>query len=221
MVKPVESKEVRLARNWSRSRVLECLQGEQKTELIRFINERYSERFFDPIRYLRNAPGNSQGYGFAIMALCCLLVETLECYRKGLPSSHARELDGLEKSSTNKDAPPDYKLVGPFRVRSESVFVDFFDDSQHNKYFPRVDGKDFYLKVRCGLLHQAQTKDNWRVVRAGKFWDSVEKSINRDEFSARLRECFDGYLKELGEGAWDGDVWKAARKKVWWLAKTS
>ena len=25
--------------------------------------------------------------GFAIMALCCLLVETLQCYRDGLPST--------------------------------------------------------------------------------------------------------------------------------------
>lgn len=85
MEKSVQAWEVKLARNWSKSRVLDCLEKAQKAELVRFMNERYSERFFDPIRCLRSASGNSQGYGFAIMALCCLLIETLECYRQGLP----------------------------------------------------------------------------------------------------------------------------------------
>ncbi len=188
MVEGLRVKEARLARNWTRSRVLQCLQSGQKAELIRFVNERYSERFFGPIRCLTNAPGNSQGYGFAIMALCCLLVETMECYRKGLPSSYRGELGHLAGSPDNGVA-GDYKLEGPFdKSGSESVFVEFFEDDLYKRYFPDVEGKDFYAKIRCGLLHQAQTKGKWRLVRTGKFWDPDEKTNqSRRVFGAASR----------------------------------
>jgi hypothetical protein len=155
------------------------------------------------------------------MALCCLLVETLQCYRKGLPSSHRGELSFLEKSPDNTTAPTDYKLAGPFKEGSESVFVEFFKNTEHQKYLPGIDGEVFYREIRCGLLHQAQTKGEWRLLRTGKFWDAALMSINRDDFSQRLRECFDGYLKQLQENDWDHEIWKPARKKIWWLAETS
>jgi hypothetical protein len=215
--------DVRLARNWGRTRVLECLARQEKFELIRFLEERYSERFFSPILCLGEAPGNEQGFGFAMMALCCLLAETIECYRQGLPSSSKSDLDYMEKLPLNSKAPADYKLnrPWPFKHGSESAFVCFFREAEHQKYFPNVDGKTFYEKIRCGLLHQAQTKDTWRLVRTGKFWDASEKSINRAEFACRLRECFSGYLEELKGCDWNDDVWKKAQKKAWWLPKTS
>jgi hypothetical protein len=84
-----------------------------------------------------------------------------------------------------------------------------------------LDGKQFYKKIRCGLLHQAQTKGTWRLLREGKFWDDSAKSINRDEFAQRLEECFGDYLKRLREGNWDEGIWKNARRKIWWLAQLS
>jgi hypothetical protein len=218
MGKSVQPQEVKLARNWSKSRVLDCLSSKQKAELVRFINERYSERFFDPIRCLGSAVGNNQGYGFAIMALCCLLIETLQCYRRGLPSSHNGELKCLSKLPSNKG---EYSLADPLKETSQNVFIEFFQHEDHQKYFTNIDGKVFYREIRCGLLHQAQTKGGWRLLRTGKFWDTDQMSINRDEFSQRLRECFDGYLKLLQESEWDEEIWKSARKKLWWLAETS
>ena len=125
------------------------------------------------------------------------------------------------KKEHNGDAPKDYELGNLFKGGSKKVFEDFFDDDTNKKYFPDVKGIDFYHKIRCGLLHQAQTKGKWRLVRTGKFWDADRMSINRDEFSERLRECFDGYLRQLDECAWDDPVWKSARKKIWWLTRTS
>lgn len=215
------SDSVKLARNWTKARVLDCLGGQQKQELVRFLGERYTERFFSPIRCLREAPGNEQGYGFAIMALCCLLVETIQCYREGLPSSSDNDLDYMEKLPLNND--PEYKLPTPRPFKEgKDPFVIFFRDDRHKTYFPDVDGEEFYKKIRCGLLHQAQTKGSWRLGRTGKYWDAAEKSINRDEFAQRLRECFEGYLRELSEHSWnDETIWVPARRKIWWLAKTS
>jgi hypothetical protein len=213
---------VSLALNWTKSRVQQNLDNAEREELVRFLHERYTERFFNPIRVLRQAPGNYRGFGFAIIALCCLLIETLQCYREGLPSSHKKELRRLEASPLNAAAPPDYKLKVPLDAGSGGVFCRFFKQREHQKFLPGVDGTTFYEEIRCGLLHQAQTKNGWRIVSSGKFWDPPIRSLGRDEFSQRLEECFTSYLQDLkGELIWDEDIWKAARKKIWWLIQLS
>lgn len=217
----------KLARNWPKSRVLQTHDAKQTHELVRFLRARYTERFFEPIRCLKRAPGNVQGYGFAVMSLCCLLIETLQCYRLGWPSSHPSDLSAWAKLPLNKSLPdPDYELRGPFdnqTIASSIAFESFFSDPKHRPFFPNVSGSAFYQQIRCGLLHQAQTKGGWRIVRSGSYWDDTagQKAINRDEFSQRLEDCFAGFLKELEGGGWDQDPWKNTRKKLWWLAQTS
>ena len=66
-----------LAANWRASKVRSCLRRKDKDDLVRFLRERHQERFFQPIRHLKSAPGNMQGYGFALMALCALLASRL------------------------------------------------------------------------------------------------------------------------------------------------
>lgn len=214
--------EVKLAFNWTKTRAQSCLDNAQRDELVRFIHERYNERFFGPIHLLRQAFGNQRGFGFAIMALCSLLVETIQCYREGHPSSDEGELQQLSKRPENSTAPLPYRLSAPFNVGSGKIFERFFRHPEHQKFLPGVDGEIFFKKIRCGLLHQAQTKDGWRITRNGSFWDLGGASINRDEFSMRLEQCFNGYLGDLSaESNWDSDIWKGARKKIWWLAVTS
>jgi hypothetical protein len=211
-----------LARNWTKSRVLECLDKKQRLEVTKFLDDRYRERFFDPIRCLKKAQGNEAGYGFAIMALCCLMIETIESYRQGLPSASKDDMEALEKLPVNGTS-GEYSLKGPFRNCSGWVFEEFFGFDNHKRYFPDVSGKTFYQNIRCGLLHQAQTKGGWLIGRVGSYWDEGPPgSINRDEFSERLEECFRDYLRELqAEQNWDSDTWKATRKKVYWLAQSS
>ena len=216
--------EVRLAFNWSKSRVQECLDKGQRHEIVRFLSERHTQRFFYPIRCLKEAQAGGSGYGFAIMALCSLLIETIECYRQGLPSSSKNDLGSLKTSAANVSAPPEYKLDTLAFPNSGGVFGSFFTRDQHKIFFPGVDGKVFYEKIRCGLLHQAQTKDAWRIVRTGKFWEPDPTSrINRDEFSERLEDCFKAYLRELdNESNWNSvDLWIPARRKIWWLIQIS
>jgi len=215
-------REVRLAKNWPRSRVLTCLGNSDKCELGRYLKERYEDRFLKPIELLRSAPHNEVGYGFALMALCCLLIETIESYRKGWPSSYGRELKNLAKRPENKTSPPQYKLNPPFGgIDSKTAFVDFFTEPDHQQFFPSVNGEVFYTEIRCGLLHQAQTKGSWRITRGGAFWDNSQKTINRNEFAIRTRECFEDYVKELSQAVWNGSIWINARKKIWWTAQVA
>jgi hypothetical protein len=74
------SNEPELATAWPLSRVNTCLNSADKASLVLMIQQRYDERFLLPLRTLRSASGHALGYGFAIMALCSLLVESLQSY---------------------------------------------------------------------------------------------------------------------------------------------
>src|SRR5271156_6025144 len=95
-----DSKEIKLAHGWPISKVRTSLANAQAIDLASFIRARHGERFFKPIKRLRESLGNNQGYGFAMMALCSLLVETIQSYREGLPTTHQGELNRLIKGQS-------------------------------------------------------------------------------------------------------------------------
>jgi hypothetical protein len=78
--------------------------------------------------------------------------------------------------------------------------------------------KVFYSAIRNGLLHQAQTKQGWRI-RSGEsqLWNETDKIVDRTRFSNALKQAFENYLEELRTAAWDDDLWLKARRKIWWL----
>jgi hypothetical protein len=211
--------EVRLASNWSVKRVSDCLMVAQKHELIQFLSDRHRERFFEPIEILQEAKSSWRGFGFAIMALCSLLIETIESYKKGLPTSDKTDFDDLFEGIDI--APFDKNDLRSEINGSRKIFEGFFEDSENKRFFPDVNGKLFFQKIRCGLLHQAQTKGGWKIVRSGKYWDEASLSINRDEFAVRLRKCFDKFLVELETTEWQKGVWPMVYSKMFLLTKSS
>src|SRR5947209_20503360 len=142
-----------LAAGWRASEVQSCLRKKDKERLIQFLRERHHERFFEPIRHLKSAPGNMQGYGFAVMALCALLVETIQSYRDGLPTTYSGELARLRNRSR---VPTPYKIPPTLQVNGKSTFERFF--RTYKKNFEGLGGVRFYRNIRKGLLHQGQTK---------------------------------------------------------------
>jgi len=90
-------------------------------------------------RYFRPAEKSCAKHGFAQMAVACLVIETLESFYRGLAGTcgHSREM-----------------------------FSGFFERDTPLKIFGG--GNDwFYYDVRCGILHQAETRRGWRVLRVG------------------------------------------------------
>ncbi len=207
----------KLANRWPAGKVRSCLRKRQKAKLVRFLKARYEERFFKPIRCLKQPARNTQGYGFAIMALCALLVESIQSYRDGLPSTHRGELNRMK---TYKP-PRRYKIPKKEWPRNGGqVFRKFF--SAYRSLFPEVDGTEFYKNIRNGLLHQAQTKDGWLIrTEQRKLWNQTDKIIDRNLFAEGLENAFNSYLKELKRHAWKSDVWQKAERKIWWLVRLS
>jgi hypothetical protein len=208
--------EIRLASNWTVRRVKEAINQGRSNDLVRFLRARHKERFFRPIKLMMEADGNGQGYGFSIMALCSLLVETLESYWQGLPSTYERELQELER----RHAPVECRVPKNEWKHGRVIFQSFF--KRNDSVFKAVDGDEFYRNIRNGLLHQAQTKGGWKINKSQpSTWDTANKSVNRDRFARCLKQAFESYLAQLKKEGWNSDVWKKARRKIWWLIELS
>ncbi len=211
------SSDLRLATNWPISKVRSCLRRRDRNGLVQFLQERHDERFFRPIRLLKNAPGNIQGYGFAMMALCALLVETTQSYRDGLPSTFPRDLDRLRNMPR---VPAQYQIPSGLRINGKKAFERFF--REHRNQFPGLTGGRFYKNIRNGLLHQGQTKANWTLSKWGpSVCDAKEKVIYRDKFADQLESDFEDYLAKLQKCGWNHRLWINAARKIWWLIRLS
>ena len=132
--------------------------------------------------------------GFAVMALDCLLIETLQQFREG-----------------RKRTP---------RNKSRRYFVDFLRQTSFKDYFTTEDmAKVFYDQIRCGILHQAETKGSSRLlIRAGVplvDWteDGTGLTVNRSLFHEQLVEVFAKYLSSLRDAS-DSELRKNFRKKM-------
>jgi hypothetical protein len=155
-----------------------------------------------------------------MMALCCLLTETIQCYREGMPTTSSREWNGLVHIQNSEAVPLAYQLPIAIPKDGREVFAQFFDDYQ--SVFPNVDGSHFYDNIRNGLLHQAQTKNGWTIDAVGSvLCDPAEKRINRNLFARALRESFDDRVRDLELARWRGPEWQKAGRKIWWLIRVS
>jgi len=220
-----------LAPGWPIDKVETALRERSETELVNFLERRYEALFLTPLKVLakkseelRRAPTEPATqdeywqFGFAIMSLCCLLVEVLYCYKAGLPSTHHRELEQLHKNIKNitqEWAVPETEWPSG----TAEAFRCFFIQNQH--FFPGIDGGSFYRDIRNGLLHQAQTKNGWKIKIRGGLWDEAARSLNREEFSKQLTTYFNSFLEALTNARWGDPIWQTTARKIWWLIQTS
>jgi hypothetical protein len=130
--------------------------------------------------------GRHRKHGFCTMAICCLMIEALESFWRGWPHS---------------------------RGRSEFAFCSFFDRNSNLSVF-RGYASDFYQHVRCGILHQAETINGWRVRRDGPLLNLATKTINATEFHNKMENCLLVYTDRLKASDWDSEIWKNLRKKM-------
>lgn len=166
------------------------------TKRIEIIRTRFESRYFTPIEQLINSTDKVVKYncGFLIMSIDSLLIETLNQFYLGLYNSDEKY------SNRNKD-----KTY--FDKENKFAFRDFFKQSS---FFPdfKADEKiifTFYKEIRCGLLHQAESKTNSLInIRESQMVTLVDKNnpeqgliINRKLFHSALVDEFNKYLKDL------------------------
>jgi AIG2 family protein len=161
-----------------------------------FFLERLQSRYFGPIETLgrpetqrKNGQEPWRGEGFAIVALQCSLIEFLGATLKGQSYVHPSQLNGR---------PPDvhqYTASGKMFVEFLTMYPPF------KEVFTTTDlAWDFYNGVRCGLLHEARTKNGWTIrsrKAVGACIDAAAKIIYRDDFQNAFQTFAAWYATQL------------------------
>lgn len=177
---------------------------------------RLEQRFFRPIELLLAADEQANALasrvcgeqphavvpGFSVMALCCLLAETLQGFYEG-------RIPGTAQTPSVRCEYPDGKCVlSPSTARS---FKDFLTKSPYfNEDFNNKTAGDFSVNVRNALLHDAETRKGWLIRRLHPTEpdrivtkDGSALVIYRTAFYQALRKEFEDYLGRLADSSQD------------------
>jgi len=148
-----------------------------------YFEERLRLRYLHPIRLLQEN-GTFQGEGFSIVAIQCSLIEFLESTAKGTNYRYLRR----------------GSVLGPFEYSSsKAVFVSFLTaHAPFSNAFDAASAEDFYEGVRCGLLHEARTKNGWRIW-AKHGGDIVADPRNRIVYRDNFQEGLLTYIRNYGQ----------------------
>ncbi|WP_299207967.1 hypothetical protein [uncultured Dokdonia sp.] len=150
---------------------------------VEIFDDRMKGRFFEQIQLLEQNPNRDVGIfaGFAIMSLDCLLIETIEQFING----RLRTGQGMDEKS----------------------FFDFFQRSDKLKSFFNNQTKAtvFYQQIRCGLLHQAQTKGKSIIhIREKPMLEWIDNEnprnglkIQRRKFHEEVLRIYENYCEQL------------------------
>ena len=110
--------------------------------------------------------------GFIIMSIDCLLVDTFYQFK-----------NGLDKSTNNSEKYPAFLL---------DSFNDVFDNVKL--------AEKFYKKIRCGILHSAQTKKGSCLTTEETYIIANKRgymNVSVKGFTERLKKYFYSYVLEL------------------------
>lgn len=152
------------------------------------LSRRLKSRYLKPIKKLKKL-NDMSGAGFSIMVIACSLIEFLQSTKEGKMFSLNPKVETDEKYFKSG------KMFKKFLTENEPFKSDFSGSL----------ADDFYVNIRCALLHNASTKDGWKIKRRIKVdgFDSErmicqdKKEISRDMFVKRLKKYIKSYKEQL------------------------
>lgn len=139
---------------------------------------RLYSRYIEPVDLLleseRGLEEKDRRYGFTILAIDLLLMETLQAFKEGIPDT-----------------------IG----QSKKVFKRYLEQSpSFSKFFTTEDQREaFYVSFRCGILHQAEIQGPAIVWSLGDLYERADglEVLNRTEVHSAVKGDLDDYLTDL------------------------
>jgi hypothetical protein len=155
--------------------------GNAWSEVISAIRRRIDERFLIPVKELSRFDDEDElpyRPGFAIVALDCLLIDTIQSFREG-------------RVSTGDVSP----------AHSFKTFL----SSHRFQDFANRDRSDFFQYVRNAVLHNGETRKDWKIRIDTKHMlerdpTTRTRTINRQQFHRAIEEEFQELMALLESG---------------------
>ncbi len=152
----------------------------------KFFRQRLETRYFKPIRVLTK-DGDRVGEGLSITALQCTLIEFLASTLEGKSYKHCRP--GTKTKCGEYEYSDSSKMFINF-LCSATPFRNYFNSKR------RAD--NFYKNVRCALLHEARTKDGWRILAVSSSGDPIDWD-NKIVYRNNLHSAFEEFVVWYGK----------------------
>jgi len=154
-------------------------QDENWNEAIKIFDARIRQRFIEPADILINNQKDSRGktFGFAILALDFLVMETLQGFRDGKTTHNGESKNLIEKFLKNWD-----------------LFINTTtEDNRKEK------AENIYKSYRCAIHHSGSTDNSFLIGISGDAFDfrADGAKINRNKFHKGLKCEFNNYQNFL------------------------
>ncbi|AGA90551.1 hypothetical protein Thimo_1780 [Thioflavicoccus mobilis 8321] len=177
---------------------------------ISILKSRIRSRYIDPVDMLidcdESKPYESRTFGFTILAIDSLLIETLQAFKDG-------------RKATNKGD-------------GKCAFLRFLTTSPSMKPIFEHDvelAEKFYTDYRCGILHQGEIQNNslvWSIGADAAFFKEDDENperkqivVNRTQFHKNIKSDFAHYLLELRDSV-NRDLRRNFRRKMDYICGT-
>lgn len=153
---------------------------------VEIFEDRIRYRYLDAIDELQRSDNGyyslhaQRRFGFSMMALDCLLLETLAQFYEGLKDS-----DEARRPPISLD---NMQFYVRFLAHKSFVLSNHFDE---------ITASMFYKQIRCGILHQAETKGNSTIWYRGK--DHLDEPFELSEDKKSLRIYWFNFHKNVKE----------------------
>ncbi|EPC03348.1 hypothetical protein L861_17550 [Litchfieldella anticariensis FP35 = DSM 16096] len=120
------------------------------------------------------------------MTLLCSLIEFLESSYQGKKYRYCKDRD-LQENEYNK---------------SKQCFVEFLTTRKpFSDKFTADEALEFYSSIRCGLLHEASTKNGWKIWAKSDSGEDIisqqAKTVYRDDFELAVKAYIKAYGNKL------------------------
>jgi len=163
--------------------------GDWKTA-VEIFEDRIQYRYLDAIKELQRSDDefykqhHQRRFGFSMMALDCLIIETLAQFYEGFKDSEEAKHQPISLNNS--------QFYTRFLTQKSFILKDYFNQTA---------ATIFYQQIRCGILHQAETRENstiwyrdqdhpgkpFELLEDGKslriFWFNFHNLV-KDEFDA-------------------------------------
>lgn len=170
------------------------LEKDEKWEsAFHFFEERIITRYIKPINAILNL-NNNLGEGFAVVNIQCSLIETIESFINGCIHEYDIESKKLKWKKNGKIIFHSNKEIFKSFFEKRKPFIDFNQ---------KINGAFFYEDVRCSLLHETQTKNNWKICKDKEktglayIENGGEKIIHRENFQRDLNIAIKDYKNSI------------------------
>lgn len=145
---------------------------------INVFNERLNARYIEPVEKLIESESglkaSEKRFGFTILAIDLLLMETIQAFKEGL-----RTTDG----------------------KSKQTFMNFLKNSPHfSGYFTtKAQREKFHKAFRCGILHQGEVQSSALVWSFGELYERIDgmEVLNRTAVHHALKSDLQDYVAQL------------------------